>query len=102
MEWFPAAEDAYLKKLETWRKKEQAHQRRLAAGRARVSDNEPAPRPVRRMLENEPKLLLNLAAAVKLMFARSLLVADFERAKGLLENFLYGFLQVSPCSLSDI
>lgn len=53
------------------------------------------------MHKDDPKVFLNLAAALKMLFARSILVGDLERAKGLLENFLYGFLQVSEVNESQ-
>ena len=64
--------------------------------RARAGDDEPIPPPTRHIHHNELYVLLDLAVAVELLFARSLLAtSDFGQAQGLLGDFLYGLLQAN-------
>lgn len=85
-----------------WEDNERKRKRRLAANKAKPSDNEEAEMPVLRMNPNDANNFLKLAAALKIMFGRSVLVEDLERAKALLLEYLQGYLEVSVLKLLHI
>ena len=80
--------------MKNWEKNEQARLRRLASGLARNKDSTPAAKPQLRMLEGDETNFLKLAAALKIIMARSIRESDIPRAKELLYGYLLGFLKV--------
>ena len=101
-EWQPLAQDEYTRKLNVWRKQENARLNRLRTGLAvKKTDEISTPPPILRMHEGEAENLLDLANALKIILARSVLRDDLPRAEYFLDKYLQKYLEVrSSCSLS--
>jgi hypothetical protein len=98
-EWYPAAIADYLKKTENWDKNEQARLKRVAKGKQKAGgkDDKPIPKPApMRMHADDADFFLKLSAALKIVMARSIDVADLPRTQKLLQDYLLGFLRVRP------
>jgi hypothetical protein len=96
-EWYPVAVADHLKKTANWDKNEQARLRRVGKGKQKAGgkDDRPIPSPApMRMQADDADIFLKLSAALKIIMARSIDVADLPRAKQLLQNYLLGFLRV--------
>jgi hypothetical protein len=96
-EWYPVAVADHLKKTENWDKNEQARLRRVAKGKQKAGgkDGKPVPKPApMRMHADNADVFLKLSAALKIVMARSIDVADLPRAQQLLQDYLLGFLRV--------
>lgn len=91
-EWEPVAATEHGKKLQIWEKKEQARLNRIAKKKSRAGDSEPIPKPDGpRMAENDADTFLSLAAAMKILLARSIDLSELPRARMLLQDHLDGF-----------
>ncbi|KAJ7739131.1 hypothetical protein B0H16DRAFT_1729525 [Mycena metata] len=97
-EWFPIAAADHNKAKERWKTKEKARLNRIADGTDSATDRKgPAaqPKPIR-MLENDPDLLLKLAACCKILLGGTIDLQSLPRAQQLLEDYLAGFLKNHP------
>ncbi|GJE84480.1 hypothetical protein PsYK624_005560 [Phanerochaete sordida] len=95
-EWAEVADTEHQRKLATWEKNERARQRRNKA-RAEGDDPEPKqPKPTPRMQSQDADNFLSLAAAMKILLARTIDVKDLPRARELLQDYLDGFLKMHP------
>lgn len=96
-EWGQAAEEEYVRKLEQWEIKEARRVKRVSRGKrlADGSTEKPAPRPAKpRMHSADADNFLSLAAALKILLARSIELEELPRAQELLQTYLLGFLKV--------
>lgn len=80
--------------MEKWERGERARQRRRESGTNRAGDDQPAPLPKIRMHADDSDNFLKLAAALKVILARSIRTADLARARALLNEYLQGYLKV--------
>ncbi|KAJ6455920.1 hypothetical protein C8R47DRAFT_1203769 [Mycena vitilis] len=95
-EWYPIAVNDHEKAKKSWKKKETARLNRIAAGTDTAKDRKgPAaePKPIR-MFENDPDLLMKLAACCKILLSGSIDVDSLPRAQELLEAYLAGFFEL--------
>ncbi len=79
-----------------WRKSEQKRLKRIENGKRKADGctEEPSPKPKRRMDPRDADNFLNLAAALKILLARSIDISELSRAQKLLQTFLDGFMTV--------
>lgn len=80
--------------MANWEDNERKRKNRLRLNKAKAGDDEEAELPVLRMNPNDADNFLKLATALKIMFGRSVRVADLDRAKALLLEYLQGYLKV--------
>ncbi|PSR70650.1 hypothetical protein PHLCEN_2v13455 [Hermanssonia centrifuga] len=94
-EWSEAAEAEYHKKTKLWQKEEAKRLKRIEKGKRKADGTEetPRPKPRRRMHPRDADNFLSLAAALKILLARSIEIADLDRAQELLQDFLDGFME---------
>ncbi len=94
-EWSEAAEAEYHKKTKLWQKEEAKRLKRIEKGKRKADGTEetPRPKPRRRMHLRDADNFLSLAAALKILLARSIEIADLDRAQELLQDFLDGFME---------
>lgn len=95
-EWQPVAQQDYEKKLKTWNTNEEKRTRRVTKGKPKQdgSDKNPAPLPEIRMHADDADNFLKLAAALKIILARSISLNELDRAEALLKSYLEGYYRV--------
>lgn len=92
-EWGPAAEKEYQKKLHQW---ERAREQQLAdADDADVRQRSALAKPQRRMHPEDADNFLALAAALKILLARSIECDELQQARELLQSYLHKYREVS-------
>ncbi|THH29183.1 hypothetical protein EUX98_g5001, partial [Antrodiella citrinella] len=97
-EWQPVAEQEYQRKLAKWRDGERKRRARIAKGK-RMSDGSEEPaekRPTQRMHPSSADNFLNLAAGLKIILGRSIPRSDIPRARLLIQEYLWNFLEIHP------
>ncbi len=80
-----------------WRKEEAKRLNRIEKGKRKADGKmePPRPEPTRRMDPRDADNFLKLAAALKILLARSIALSELDRAQELLQGFLDGFHEVN-------
>ncbi len=83
--------------MDKWRKDEAKRLKRIEKGKRKADGTaeEPKPEPTRRMDRRDADNFLKLAAALKILLARSIALSELDRAQELLQGFLDGFHEVN-------
>lgn len=89
-EFSDQAEAEYSRKLAKWKKDE-------ARRRKKHPEDDPAPKPHRRMHPDDVDMFLSLLSALKIILSRSINKSEMPRARGHLQSFLRDFMKV--CSV---
>ena len=83
--------------MENWEKKEAARLQKLRTGKQKAdgSDEQPAPSPPPpSMLPDEVDNFLKLATLLKMLMACTVTLVDLIQARGLLDEYLKGYVKV--------
>ncbi len=80
--------------MTVWEKKEHACLGRIGDGRPAAGDDTPAERSLLRIQPEDTDNFLKLAMALKIILGRTVALADLDRAKQLLQEYLRKYLEV--------
>ena len=103
-EWYDVRVQDHLKKVENWDKKEAARFKRLdKLKEAHSQPPKPAPRhskptpkpPPNPMHHQDADAFLKLCTALKIIMARTIIISQLPRARSLLQDYLWLFVEVS-------